>query len=200
VTDLRDDLAALRIEREPDRPQGRRWIGWGIALLILAALAAGGWQWATMERPIEVQAVAVTERAAGTQAAVLNASGYVTARRRATVSSKVTGKLVEVNVEEGVAVTEGQVLARLDNAAPRAALALAKAQVESARKSVTENDVHLAQAHRTLDRAKGLLAKGVGTQADVDSAAADVDGTEARIAALREQVTVAQREAEVQQT
>ena len=71
--------------------------------------------------PLEVEAATVTERAAGTQAAVLNASGYVTARRRATVSSKITGKVVEVNVEEGMAVSEGQILARLDDAtaAPR---------------------------------------------------------------------------------
>ena len=68
-------------------------------------------------------------RAAGTQAAVLNASGYVTARRRATVSAKITGKVVEVNVEEGMTVREGQVLARLDDEEPRAALALAEAQV-----------------------------------------------------------------------
>ena len=60
---------------------------------------------------------------------MLNASGYVTARRRATVSSKVTGKVIEVNVEEGMAVKEGQVLARLDDSQPRAALALAEAQL-----------------------------------------------------------------------
>ena len=92
---------------------------------------------------------AVTERAAGTQAAVLNASGYVTARRRATVSSKITGKVVEVNVEEGMAVREGQVLARLDDSTARAALALAEAQVEAAAPGVRENEVRLerGQAH-----------------------------------------------------
>ena len=65
---------------------------------------------------------------------MLNASGYVTARRRATVSSKITGKVVEVNVEEGMAVNEGQVLARLDDSTLRAALALAEAQAEAARR------------------------------------------------------------------
>ena len=111
--------------------------------------------WVTRERPIEVEVAEVTERAAGTQAAVLNASGYVTARRRATVSSKITGKVVEVNVEEGMAVTEGQVLARLDDSTARAALALAVAQAESARKAVTENEVRLAQLRLTLRRDGG---------------------------------------------
>ena len=88
----------------------------------------------------------MSERAAGTQAAVLNASGYVTARRRATVSSKITGKVVEVNVEEGMAVRQGQVLARLDDATLRAALALAEAQAEAARRGVRENEVRLARS------------------------------------------------------
>ena len=100
MPDLKDDLAALRIERTPERAP-RRWVTWLILLLILGGLGSGAWMWATRERPIEVEAVAVTERAAGSQAAVLNASGYVTARRRATVSSKITGKIVELNVEEG---------------------------------------------------------------------------------------------------
>jgi len=123
VTVLKDDLAALRIERPPDRSGLARAVGWVIVVLLLAGVAGGGWVWATRERPLEVEVASVAERPRGTQAAVLNASGYVTARRRATVSSKVTGKVVEVNVEEGMAVREGQVLARLDDANPRAALA-----------------------------------------------------------------------------
>ena len=113
MTDLKQDLAALRIEREPERAGVRRWVGWVMVLLIVAGVGAGAWTWATRDRPIDVEVATVTERAVGTQAAVLNASGYVTARRRATVSSKITGKVVEVNVEEGMAVTQGQVLARL---------------------------------------------------------------------------------------
>jgi RND family efflux transporter MFP subunit len=130
---------------------------------------------------------------------VLNASGYVTARRRATVSSKITGKVVEVNVEEGMAVTQGQVLARLDDTTPRAALALAMAQAESARKAVNENEVHLAQARITLRRVTDLRKNGIATESDVDLAKSDVDGTEARINALRGQVTVAERQVGVQE-
>lgn len=200
MTDFKQDLAALRIEREPERPGVGRWIGWAVVLLIIAGAGAGAWLWATRERSIEVEVATVTERPVGTQAAVLNASGYVTARRRATVSSKITGKVVEVNVEEGMAVTLGQVLARLDDSTARAALALAEAQAESARKAVNENEVHLAQARLTLRRMTELRKNGIVTESDVDLAKSDVDGTQARINALRGQVTVAERQIEVQRT
>jgi HlyD family secretion protein len=200
VTDLKQDLAALRIERTPERPGVGRWIGWAVVLLILAGSGLGAWTWATRERPIEVEVATVTERPVGTQAAVLNASGYVTARRRATVSSKITGKVIEVNVEEGMVVTQGQILARLDDSTPRAALALAVAQAESARKAVTENEVRLAQLRLTLRRIADLRKEGITTEAEVEQAQAEVDGTAARINALREQVNVAERQVALQQT
>ncbi|HEV3217081.1 MAG TPA: efflux RND transporter periplasmic adaptor subunit [Vicinamibacterales bacterium] len=200
MTDLKQDLAALRIEREPDRPSAARWIVWVGALIVLATASVAAWRWATRERAIEVQAATVTERAAGTQAAVLNASGYVTARRRATVSSKVTGKVIEVNVEEGRAVTQGEVLARLDDSTERAALALVTAQAEAARRAVAENEVHLAQARTTLARVAKLRKDGLITDADVDTAKADVDGTDARINALNQAINVAERQIDVQKT
>ncbi len=147
VADLKDELAALRIERTPETG-GSRWVAWLAALLLLGAAGAGVWFWMFREKALDVQAAVVQERAtggaAGGGASVLNASGYVTARRRATVSSKVTGKVTEVNVEEGMAVREGQVLARLDDAQPRAALELAKAQAEAARRAVRESEVRAA--------------------------------------------------------
>lgn len=128
---------------------------------------------------------------------MLNASGYVTARRRATVSSKITGKVLEVHVEEGMAVRAGQVLARLDDRTARASLALAEAELEAARRVVTESEVRLAEAERTLARRAQLLAEGLVGQADVDSAQAEVDSYRARIAAAREQVRVAERAVEL---
>src|ERR1044071_7288678 len=146
MSDLQDDLAALRIEREPVATTSRGWIGWTIVILLLLAGGAGAGVWFRRERPIAVQTAVVTSRAPGSQAAVLNATGYVTARRRATVSSKITGKVIEVNVEEGMAVKEGQVLARLDDSSPRAALALAEAQADAAHRAVDENVVRLDEA------------------------------------------------------
>jgi RND family efflux transporter MFP subunit len=198
MPDLKDDLAALRIERQPER--SRRWVGWLVALVLLGAAGGGAWMWATRERPIEVEAAAVTQRAAGSQAAVLNASGYVTARRRATVSSKITGKVVEVNVEEGQAVREGQILARLDDATYRAALALAQANLSVASQAVHESEVRLAEARVTLGRMTQLLKDNVVGQAELDKAKAEVDSLAARIGASREQVKVAQRQVELEQT
>ena len=201
MSELNDELAALRIERAPQTSgTGRRWVGWIVVILLLAGAGGGGWVWATRERPVEVEVAAVTARAAGTQAAVLNASGYVTARRRATVSSKITGKVIEVNVEEGMAVKEGQILARLDDAMYRAALALAEAQADSARRSVRENEVRLDESKLTLSRLSQLLKEGIVTQAEVDAARANVESTDARIQVLKQQVAVSQRQIELQQT
>jgi RND family efflux transporter MFP subunit len=193
MPDLKDDLAALRIEREPERP-ARRWVAWLVLLLVIAAAGAAAWRWLAREQPIEVETATVSQRAAGTQAAVLNAAGYVTARRRATVSSKITGKLVEVNVEEGMAVREGHVLARLDDATLRATLALTEAQAAAARRGVRENEVRLKEAQLTLARLKRLIVSGLATQAEVEAAEAQVDSYDARILAAQEQVRVADQQ------
>ena len=200
MDDLKQDLAALRIERAPDRPRRGRWLAWLVILLVLAGAGVGARVWLSRERPLQVQFATVTERAAGIQAGVLNASGYVTARRRATVSSKITGKVVEVNIEEGRAVTEGDVLARLDDSNARAALMLVEAQAESARRAVAENQVRLSEARTTLGRRAQLLKDHVASQAEVDETQAAVDSYDARLNAARQQVQVAERQIDVQRS
>src|SRR5947207_10336263 len=170
TADLKNDLAALRIEREPERPGLGRWILWTGLLILVAALGFAAYRWFTRERPVQVQVATVSVRAAGTQAAVLNASGYVTARRRATVSSKITGKVVEVDVEEGKNIVQGQVLARLDDSTPKAALALAEAQAEAARRGLRENEVRLDQARLAERRAAQLLQDRIVSQSQLDQA------------------------------
>jgi RND family efflux transporter MFP subunit len=200
VAETSDDLSALRIEREPLDAGGRSWGKWLFMLVLVAALAGGAWYWLTLERPIEVEVAAVTERAAGTQASVLNASGYVTARRRATVSSKVTGKVIEVNVEEGMGVREGQILARLDDTTLQAALRLYRAQLEAAKRQIPESEVRLAQARVMLRRQEELRKEGLNTPNDIDNAKAEVDSLIARIASAQEQVNVAESQIAMQQT
>jgi RND family efflux transporter MFP subunit len=198
MTDLKDDLAALRIERTPQSARSWAWLVWLTVLIAFGGGGAAGWTWFTRARPVEVQVATVSQREAGTQAAVLNASGYVTARRRATVSSKITGKIIEVNVEEGMAVREGQVLARLDDATSRAALALSEAQAEASRRTVVENTVGLADARLTLDRTSRLVKDGLGTQAELDKAKTDVDARLARGELLSQQVRVAERQVDLE--
>jgi len=195
-----DDLAALKIEREPERKPVGRWVRWVVLLVILAGASAAAWKFVTREKPLEVEVATISERAAGTQAAVLNASGYVTARRRATVSSKITGKVVEVNVEEGMAVKEGQVLARLDDVVARSSVAMADAQVKASRSALEESEVRLSEARVNLNRMAELLKGGIVGQADVDTAKAQVDSIAARIKALNEQVRVAESQADFART
>lgn len=200
MSDPVDDLSALRIERAPLDTSRRPW-GKRVAWLAVLALAAGGaWQWTHRVVPIDVEVATVTQRAVGAQASVLNASGYVTARRRATVSSKVTGKVVEVNVEEGMAVREGQVLARLDDSTARAALALAEAQLEAARRAVPEVEVRLDEARLVQARRERLAKDGLVTTAEIDAANAEVNSLVARIAAQRELVRVAEQQVALQRT
>ena len=165
----------------------------------MAGVAAAWWLWAGRAQTVRV----ATVRESGGEpagAAVLNASGYVTARRRATVSSKITGKLVEVLVEEGMPVRAGQVLARLDDAQSRATLALAEAQMAEARRAVHESEVNLTLTELTLERTSRLAAEGVVGQAELDSARTQVDALRARTAVERERVEVAEREVALRRT
>ena len=200
MAETSDDLSALRIEREPLDAGSKSWGKWIFLLVLVAAIAGGAWYWLTRERPIEVEVAAVTERAAGAHASVLNASGYVTARRRATVSSKVTGKVIEVNVEEGMGVREGQILARLDDSTLQAALRLYRAQLEAAKRQIPESEVRLAQARVMLRRQEELRKEGLNTPNDIDNAKAEVDSLIARIASAQEQVNVAESQIAMQQT
>jgi len=105
-----------------------------------------------------------------------------------------------VNVEEGRNVARGQVLARLDDSTPKAALALAEAQAEAARRALRENEVRLEQAQRNERRAAQLLQERIVSQSQLDDAKAEADSIDARIAALREQIRVAEQQIEVQKT
>jgi len=200
LADLKDDLAALRIEREPETGSSGRWIRAVLLLLILGGGSFAAWKYFSAPRPVDVEVAAVTVRSAGTQAQVLNANGYVVARRRATISSKITGKIVEVNVDEGMAIKEGQILARLDDTTLRASLALAEAQAGVARRAIAENDVRLDEAKKNYVRMTGLFKDGIVTQADVDAAKANQDSIAARIAALQEQTQVSDRQIDLART
>ena len=200
MTELKDDLAALRIDRQPETRVSTAWVKWVVLLVLIGGASAAAYGYFTRERPVEVEVATVSERQAGRSAEVAVANGYVVARRRATVSSKVTGKVIEVNVEEGMAVKEGQILARLDDVMYRAALALAEAQAEATRRGIKENEVRLNEAKVNYNRAAALLKEGIVTQADVDTAKASMDSIAARIAMLQEQTKVAERQIDLART
>jgi RND family efflux transporter MFP subunit len=191
LPDLKDDLAALRIDQNARATTSRRglWIG----LLLLAIVIAAGWAWSTRVAaiPVKVAAVAAQTGAGAAPGAVLNASGYVTARRRATVSSKVTGKVLEVFVEEGKEVRKGQVLAKLDDSQARASLAVAEAQLETAKRGAAEDEARLREAELTLGRREQLVKEQVISKAELDAARAEVESLRARISVAHQQINVA---------
>src|SRR5262249_11737660 len=130
----------------------------------------------------------------GASRTLLNASGYVTARRQATVSSKVTGKVVEVLVEEGKKVEAGQILARLDATNVEASLRLAEAQLESARKILEEEKPHVDFAKKEAERFSGLMKSHAASQSDVNRAESEAKFQEAKLARLAADVEVAERQ------
>jgi HlyD family secretion protein len=203
MSDISKDLAALRIQHE-ERGGGRRApVGIIVTVLVLLGLAGGGaWYWATVLQAATVKVAAATVKAGGSSGAgaVLNASGYVVARRRATVSSKVTGKVMDVLIEEGHPVKAGQILAHLDDTQPRAALALAEAQLASSRKAAAEDQARLQQAEVTLGRRQQLLKDGVVGKAELDDAQSNVESLKARIAYTEQQIGVAESQVRLQQT
>jgi RND family efflux transporter MFP subunit len=136
---------------------------------------------------------------AAADGAVLNASGYVVARRLATVSSKVTGRITEVLFEEGAAVQEGQVLARLDPSTTQAEFDVANRSLEAARSNLGEIEVRLADAARTLERNRSLVERKLVAQSVLDTSAAEVEAMRARLAAARAEVGVAQSQVALHQ-
>jgi RND family efflux transporter MFP subunit len=125
---------------------------------------------------------------------VLNASGYVTARRAATVSSKVTGKVVEVLIEEGLKVKAGQILARLDDANVKASLKVAEAQLESAKAALEQTRAQLKQASQEYQRVTELAKQHIASQSDLDQAEANAKSLQAHLAQQELDVTVAERQ------
>jgi multidrug efflux pump subunit AcrA (membrane-fusion protein) len=153
-------LDQLRIDRSqaPAPRRGRWWI-WAAAIALLLVAAAAVWFFTRPDSiPVHVAAArALSADATGSAAgaSVLDASGYVVARRQATVASKITARMVELDIEEGDHVAAGQVIAKLDDTNIRAALNAAQAQLDYAKASLNETQVNLANAQRDYDHPGG---------------------------------------------
>ncbi|HYR29751.1 MAG TPA: efflux RND transporter periplasmic adaptor subunit, partial [Thermoanaerobaculia bacterium] len=191
-------LEGLRIHRTDDdvRRGGIRW--WIVAPIVLLILAVSGWLFLRGGRKEVRVAAAKVLATGGAPASVLNATGYVTARRQATVSSKVTGKIIEVFIEEGMRVKAGQELARLDAAYASKGLALAQAEAAAAASALEETRVRIREAQLDYDRAARLAQSEISSAADVDRARAQLDAAKARLAAQGDQLGTARQQIELQ--
>jgi RND family efflux transporter MFP subunit len=187
-------LDDLRIERKskPDS-SSRVWL-LAVTMVLFALFAGAAWRFLRPKAIPVRTVVASAVTGPGVERTVLNASGYVTARREATVSSKITGKVVEVLIEEGMKVKDGQVLARLDDTNVKAALLLAEAQLESARKALEETRVRIKEADQELRRVTDLLKNNIATQADLDHAVASSESLKAKLQQQSADIVVADRQ------
>jgi len=184
----------LRIERRPARPSPfKPWMA-VVVLAVLLVLGGAVW-WHAQAGAVVVQtAVARDARSGGADRTVLNASGYVTARREATVSSKVTGKVTEVLIEEGMKVKAGQVLARLDDSNVKASLDVAVAQLASAQAALAETEAQLKDADQEFQRTTELAKQHIASQSDLDLAESNARALEAHLAQQKLDVVVADRQ------
>ncbi len=188
-------LKQLRIDRDAPAPRSRARLLLASGAVLLAL--AGGVLWLVLARaatPTVRTAAARPAAQAADGSSVLDASGYVTARRQATVSAKITGKVTEVLIEEGMRVEEGAVLARLDDTEVKAQLALAQAQLAAARAQVAEIRTQLDQAGRDHDRQREIFER----QAPLATARAQLAAARAQVTEVQAQIEQAEREHERQ--
>ena len=197
-SELLKQLHIDRSDTEAPRSRARWFVLVGCTLLGLASSLL----WFNLTRPelpAVRTAVARDARQESIPGSVLDASGYVTARRQATVSAKITGKVTEVLIEEGMRVKEGAVLARLDDIEAKAQLALAQAQLTAARSQLAEIRAQLIQVERDYTRQQALFNRQLVSAQALDAALAQRDMLRARLASTEEQIKVAQESVVVAQ-
>lgn len=190
-----DLLKELRIDRSAPPPRANRGRGPWIIAAVAALGVAGVLAWSLRGQPVPVRvaaAEAVVEGGSATAASVLDASGYVTARRIATVSSKITGKVEQVLIEEGQAVREGEVMARLEATDASAQRDLAAARLAAARNEATRAEAQRLLAEQTLARTRDLAARQLVAAAALDQAQAERDALAAQQQAAQSNIRVAE--------
>jgi HlyD family secretion protein len=189
-----ESLGSLRIERSSATSGGGNRMGLYISIAVVLLLVAAGTWFFMRPKPMEVSTVVAEADSSGPSlgTSVLNASGYVVARRMATVSSKVTGKVLEIFVEEGMEVKKGQVLARLDPENSSTMLTMAERELEASKRNLTEIEVRLADARRNLERNEALVKQQLVSQTALDTSRAEANALAARLAASQAQVKVSE--------
>ena len=220
MADKSELLDQLKIDRS--QPESSGVSVTTVAIIVVAALVVGAGTGvllfggnaqeevraeASPERPAAVEPSASTTNSAQATPApatsrddrILNASGYITARRVATVSSQITGLITEVRVEEGMLVEEGQVLARLDDELARVDFDLAEARLASQRAFVDNVTANLAEAKRVYERATQLRKENLVSEAQLTEAAARFDALTADLKRARSDIDVLELEVQRQQ-
>lgn len=199
MTNKDELLSQLRINRD-QQPAGESkthlWVGGGVVLLLLTLGVSYFNNPAPVKVQVEMARMAVPDSSSAT---VLDATGYVVARRISTVSSKVTGRVAEIFIEEGQQVEKDQVVARLDDSNTAKAVELSRAEWRSAKTLVTETQARLTEAKLTLERTTELARTQLVSAAALDKARADFDSLRAQLDARNAEVDVSQKRLALQQ-
>jgi RND family efflux transporter MFP subunit len=194
------DLSALKIDDHSRRKNGVGWLRW-LAILVGILVIGTGVFFALQKKVAQVEVVSAHATTPGqAQAAtLLNASGYVTPRRRATVAAKITARVEQMYAEEGMHVKAGQVLAILDQSDTKVRLNSAIADRDSTQATLNDLEVNLKNAEIELHRTDQLKQGGVTTQEALDNARTLVNSYKARIAATQQAIVAAESKIKVAQ-
>lgn len=186
----RPDISDLRIspQDKESRPMGKRVILIGLTVALLAC--SGVFYHFFKNQGVTIKVAVAEQILSGQGQTILNASGYVTPRRRATIAAKITGQITEMLVDEGMHVKKGDVLARFDASNIKAAMQTLEAEVEAAEALVSEIRVNLKNSERNHTRNQSLFQTGVITAKERDDSKALFDGFEARLYVARKQIVV----------
>ncbi len=192
------DLSALKIDEHARSRSGSKWLRWvaaavGVCFLVFVL------GFVLIGKAPSVQLATAHSTSGDTRVALLNASGYVTPRRRATVAAKITGRVVKMNAEEGMRVQEGQVLAVLDESDAQRRLISAQADRDATWAALADLQVNLVNADRELHRTQELEKAGVSSPQALDLARTTADSYRARIKSTDEQVRAAEARIKVAQ-
>ncbi len=192
------DLSKLQIERGAKSSaagRGRRWLNRWTVVALLLVLAGAVFAWRQASAPLTVQTATVTTTYPSSAFTVLNATGRVSAFRKAAVSTKATGRLEWLGVQEGSRVKAGQVIARLENLDVAAARDSALASANAARANLQTGEAELREAESAWRRSEDLHAKRFISEATLDAARARFEKARATVASLRAAIGVAEANA-----
>ena len=192
LKELRIDRSAAPPPRGPSSSRRWLWVVIGLVLALLLALVIGALVSRKPTITVETAPVVAMAQAGGGSTAVLDASGYVVARRMATVSAKITGKVREVMIEEGMRVEEGQVMATLDPIDANAQRSLNAAQLDAARSQIGGLQAQLRQTEAEASRLQSLVGQQLVSRSQYDQAVAARDSLRAQLLTAQHNAKVAQ--------
>ena len=197
-------LNQLRIDRAPVRETGRGWLVWSVVgVAVVAAAGAGAWYALGSAGAVHVRAAVAVATAPSANPAgggsLLDASGYIVARRQATVAAKITDRVTQVLIEEGQHVEADEIIARLDDTNTSAALALAKAQLSQAEANVNAARIAAQDAAPLYQRQQKLVAQGWTSAETFDTTRSNYDAAQTNLLVQQQVLTAAHAQVDVAQ-